>query len=99
RRNAIEGKIRRELRCALVRVVIGADRVEQATTERVPDRVDVLAVAERRLPHPERRVRALESLAREIEVERPRLAVHAESLRLRLRERRESDARGQMHEV
>jgi len=82
-----------------MRIVIGADCVEQATTERVPDRVDILAFAERRLPNPERRVGTLESLTREIEVERSRLALQAESLRLRFRERRESDARRQVHEV
>src|SRR5258705_10705243 len=79
RRNAIEREIRRELRRAAVRVVIGADGVEQADAQRGPDGVDVLTLSQRRLPHPERRVGTLEPLAREVEVQGPRLAVDVEA--------------------
>jgi hypothetical protein len=57
--------------------VVGADRVDQAVAQRLPHSVDVFLLAQWRLTDPERRVRPLKALAREIEIERPRLAVHA----------------------
>ena len=79
--------------------MIGADGVEQAASQRVPHRVDVVALAQRRLSHPQRRVRALESVERQIEVQRSRLAEHAQPARFRVGQGRESDARREMHEV
>ena len=97
-RDAVEGKARRELRRARVRDVIGPDRVQSPLGEGGPHRRHVLAVAKRRLPHPKGGIRSGEPLAREIQVERPRLPEHAR-VTLPLAQRREGPLRGEVNEV
>ena len=98
-RHRVEGQRRIELRRAPVRDVIGPDRVERAVAKRRPERLDILALAERRLPDPERRVRPRKALAREIEVERARLAQEPRAPFLSLAEAVQRPTRREMHEV
>src|SRR5207249_98576 len=90
---------RSELRRARVRNVVRTDRVEGSVGEGGPDRVDVLGLAERRLADPERGVGPRELRARQIQIERPRLAEHADATTLALAKRVECWARAEMHQI